>query len=94
MTVQTVNTLPKKFDATSGSAIDNEAWREYIYPNGDVLRVVGAIRLFVDKKDDGNDGHRLIVKDVGRPGEIGMYIKRGWLGIRWQGRDGGHGITF
>ena len=37
--------------------IKNEAWREYIYPNGNVLRVVGAVTMILDKRPDGDRHH-------------------------------------
>lgn len=72
--------------------ISNEAWREYVYPGvQNVLRVVGAKTLILDKRIDG-DRHRLIVEEDGR--QVGMYVTPGWLAIRWQTPDGQHGITF
>lgn len=70
--------------------ISNEAWREYIYPDATLL-VEGATTLILEKHPDG-DRHRLILKDEN--GESGMYVKPGWLGIRWQTPDKKHGITF
>lgn len=73
--------------------ISNEAFREYIYPDGTVLRVEGAVTLILERKDGiGQDRHRLIIKDGDR--EIGMYVAPGWRGIRWQTPRGKHGITF
>jgi hypothetical protein len=73
--------------------ISNEAYREYIYPNGDVLRVEGAIVLILEKKPGiAQDRHRLIIKT--KDGEQGMYVVPGWLAIRWSTPDGKHGITW
>jgi hypothetical protein len=48
--------------------------------------------MILDKRPDG-DRHRLIIRDT-NGGEVGMYVKPGWLGIRWQTADRKHGITF
>jgi hypothetical protein len=80
-----------KVEDMSKFDISNEAWREYMYPDGSVLRVVGAVTMLLDKRNDG-DRHRLIVKENDK--EVGMYIKHGWLAIRWQTPDGKHGIEF
>lgn len=72
--------------------ISNEAWREYVYPDGSKLHVTGAITLILDKHPSGNDRHRLILEDD--DGQVGMYIKPGWLGIAWQAHDKTHGINF
>lgn len=79
--------------------ISNEAFRIYHYaatyerPAYD-LRVNEPHKLNVTKKT-GGDRHRLIIADpVTSAGERGMYITPGWVGITWQGKDGGHGITF
>jgi hypothetical protein len=83
---------PSPIPGAPGFDISKEAWREYVYPGGKVLRVEGAVRLFVDKRPDG-DRHRLIVSK-GVAGEVGMYVTPGWLAIRWQTPDKQHGITF
>lgn len=79
-----ISTMPS-FD------ISNEAWREYDYGNGKVLRVIGAKTMLLDKKPTG-DRHRLIIRNGDT--EEGMYVAPGWLAIRWQTPDGKHGITF
>lgn len=71
--------------------ISNEAWREYVYADGGVLRVNRAVTLLLEKNPAG-DRHRLIIRENG--GEVGMYVKPGWLAIRWQTPDCKHGITF
>jgi len=73
--------------------ISNEAWREYIYPNGDTLRVTGAITLVLEKREGINqDRHRLIIKTD--KGFDGMYVTPGWLAVRWSTPNNDHGITF
>lgn len=73
--------------------ISSEAYRVYTYPNGDKLEVADAVTLLLKKHPDG-DRHRLILRDKQTGKEEGIYVKPGWLAIRWQGRNGDHGITF
>ena len=73
--------------------ISNEAWREYVYPDGAVLRVVGAIKLTLEKRAGvAQDRHRLIIRTA--DGQIGMYVQPGWLAVRWQTSDKRHGISW
>lgn len=91
---------PKEVAGFPALDISNEAWREYIYDGNKKLRVEGAITLLLERRPDGNDRHRLIIKDKTKPTtegkhfERGMYVKPGWLAIQWQAHDGSHGITF
>lgn len=76
--------------------VSNEAWREYLYPGDQVVRVLKPHKLNVTKKD-GGDRHRIIACDpmyLAGTREVGMYITPGWLAIRWQDHEGKHGVTF
>jgi len=84
--------VDRNINGTHVFDISNELWRRYEYANGDVLEVTDAVGLMVQKNPTG-DHHRLIIKRDGEQ-EEGMYVKPGWLAIRWTGKDGTHGITF
>ena len=68
--------------------IGNEAWREYMFPGGDVVRVNAPQKLAVKRGPDG-DSHRIICKD----GSC-HYIGYKWLAIRWVGYDAKPTYTF
>jgi len=71
--------------------ISNEEYRVYHYPDGETLRVEGAVTLILEKRADG-DRHRLIVQTPVR--KEGWYIRPGWTAISWSGKDGSPAIEF
>jgi hypothetical protein len=83
--------LPPKVDMLPKFDISNEAWREYDYGDGRVVRVNNPVTMILDARPDGHR-HRVIARDGDK--EVGMYIAPGWVAIRWQTPDGKHGIEF
>ena len=59
--------------------ISAEAWREYHFPGGDVLRIDEPLKLSVS--DSG--GHRLF-DAAGKS----HYVAPKWFSITWQAKDG------
>jgi hypothetical protein len=59
--------------------ITSECWREYIYPDGHVIRIEEPEALNVSK----SGGHRLL------DGEgISHYIPKGWRHLKWKVAEG------
>lgn len=57
--------------------ISGEIYREYLFPNGEVVRVEGVTDLAVSKT-----GHRLY------DGKKSYYIPFGWLKLTWENEEG------
>jgi hypothetical protein len=62
--------------------ISVELFREYIYGNGERLRIDDPQTMFL-KTDIRGDSHRIVSADGST-----YYPRRGWVGIRWAQRDG------
>ena len=58
--------------------ISLEAWREYEYEDGYILRVSKPICLYIT--EDGQ--HRVVTGD-----DVAHYIPRGWRKLRWLSND-------
>ena len=69
--------------------ISNEAWREYTFPGGDVIRVNDPIALNIKRKPEG-DSHRIKARDIRTQACRSHYIKAGWLRIEWEGTNPDH----
>ena len=71
---------PTPFDslARDWSDISSEAWREYVFPCGHVVRIDGPLALHVS--DSG--GHRLW------DGRLSHYVPARWVHLRWESRTG------
>ncbi len=80
-----VKAPPPPFVLGTWMPIENEAFREYIFPTGTV-RIMSPKKVLVKRKPEG-DSHRIVaVIADGTP--ISYYIPAGWLAIRWVGVDG------
>ncbi len=64
--------------------ISSEAWREYTYTDGYVIRIEGPQQLYV--ADSGS--HRVF------DGHATTYIPSGWRQIIWKARDGSPDCSF
>lgn len=56
--------------------LDKEIWREYIYPNGGVLRIENPDLLY--RKKSNPHSHRIVTT-----GGDTYYPAPGWIGIHW-----------
>lgn len=63
--------------------ISNEAWREYTFPGGEVVRVENPIALNSKRKPEG-DSHRIKARDIRTQACRSHYIRAGWLRIEWE----------
>lgn len=74
MSIQFRNASSLKF-----KNIDDEEYREYIFPDGQIIRINRPLYLNVSK----SGGHRLFDKS-------GMchYIPYKWIHLRWRAREG------
>lgn len=61
------------------SDISTEQWREYTFPNNEVLRITAPLYLAVSD----SQGHRIL----DAAGES-HYISAKWLTIRWKAKEG------
>lgn len=61
--------------------IQTEQFREYLFSDGTVYRIVKPTTLWV-KKSDGGDSHRVLDAEG-----ITHYIPSGWRVIRWSAPD-------
>lgn len=67
--------------------LTDEEYREYVYPDGTVYRVMHPFFLKREKKD-GLDKHRVMTTDMVH------YIKPGWIVVRWKFLDPAVPMTF
>jgi len=58
--------------------ISNEEYREYVFPDGAIVRVVG-LGLHVSA----SGGHRIRGAD-----DLAHYIPSGWIHLRWAAKPG------
>jgi hypothetical protein len=65
-----------QFDFTD---ISSEAWREYQFQGGQIVRIDRPFRLHVS--DDG--GHRVFDEHG-----VSHYIPSGWIHLSWKAREG------
>lgn len=69
--------------------INNEAWRQYDFPNGGRVVIEQPVKLNVKRSERG-DSHRLIDAQG-----ICHYIPAGWIHLSWRPKDGvGDGYSF
>ena len=59
--------------------ISSEAWREYRFPGGDLVRIEQPLKLHVSE----SGGHR-VFDGAG----LSHYIAPTWIAITWQAKDG------
>jgi hypothetical protein len=59
--------------------ISSEAWREYDFGDGTIVRIEAPLKLHVD--DD--NGHRVF-----DAAGLSHYIPPRWVHLRWQAKDG------
>lgn len=71
----------REFDNQSSNKftdISSEQYREYIFPNGDKVRVDQPLQLSVS-----TSGHRLF-----DAAGVSHYIPKGWIQLSWKAKDG------
>lgn len=66
--------------------ISSEAWREYVFPDGAVVRIDNPTHLNVSRS---SGGHRLFDGNG-----ISHYIPAGWVHLRWQAKSGAAHYSF
>ena len=66
--------------------ISNEAWREYTFPGGEVIRVANPVALNSKRKPEG-DSHRIKAFNTQTRVCRSHYIRAGWLRIEWEAKD-------
>lgn len=77
MTDQTTAfTLPSGY---SQSDVSEESYREYVYPNGDILEVQQPVTLYITP----TGGHRVVDMNG-----VTTIPARGWVGIRFKQANG------
>lgn len=59
--------------------ISSEAWREYQFPGGELVRIDGPIKLHIS----GDQGHRLFDAEG-----VSHYIPSGWIHLKWESKSG------
>lgn len=59
--------------------ISSEAWREYQFPGGIVVRIEQPLKLHVSA----DNGHRLFDASG-----ISHYVPPTWIHLRWRSKDG------
>lgn len=82
-------TLKDKVPENEWLPIDNEEFREYIFPGG-VVRIDNPVKVMIRFKPEGHS-HRIVCCDREKPAPeqyTSYYIPAGWLAIRWRGIDG------
>ena len=78
-------TLKDKVPENEWLPIENEAFREYHFPDM-VIRVANPIKVMIRMKPEGHS-HRIVATgDDGSP--VSYYIPAGWRAIVWHGVDG------
>lgn len=72
-------------------SIEDEAYREYVFPDGSVYRIIDPVKVVVKRSEIG-DSHRVVSRVAPRDSESGgflsHYVRAGWLAIRWEREDG------
>lgn len=63
--------------------ISSEEYREYVYPDGKVVRVENPVYVKVAPSSLGGHAHRVQTVD-----QMGFYIPWGWRYIRWKAKAG------
>ena len=76
-------TLKDKVPAGEWLAIDNELYREYVFPDFTV-RVENPVKVMIRMKPEGHS-HRIIAQNPATKEFTSWYIPAGWRAIRWQG---------
>lgn len=59
--------------------ISSEEWRQYEFPNDEVVRISGPLKLAVSR----SGGHR-VFDSTG----VSHYVPGGWLHLSWKAKDG------
>lgn len=83
--------------------IDNELYREYVFPGGAVVRIDSPIELSVKRDPEyrgvgSGDSHRVksshydLLTDTVH--NMAHYVPKGWIELRWTGKDGSHAFNF
>jgi hypothetical protein len=70
-----------EFRNTSGldfKDISSEQWREYTFPEGQAVRVVKPLKLYVS-----DNGHRILDAEG-----VSHYVPFGWIHLKWLAKDG------
>lgn len=58
--------------------ISSEAWREYSFDNGEIIKINHPLQLHVN-----DDGHRIFDSEG-----ISHYIPAKWIHLRWKAKEG------
>lgn len=69
-----INTTDYEFDD-----ISSEAYREYVFPNDQIVRITAPARLNVSA----SGGHRVF-----DAAGVSHYVAPGWLEVRWKAVEG------
>lgn len=67
---------------TEGTNIQDESWREYVYPDGSVYRINSPYMLWIF---EGKSGWTQRILDTDG---VTHRPQPGWLAIRWEARPG------
>jgi len=65
-------------------SIEKEAWRDYTYSNGTILRVDNPIALSIS-----GSGHYVVDSEG-----VVNFFPNDFIRLRWQGEDGGPDLSF
>lgn len=65
--------------------ITSEEFREYIFPQGEVVRITAPARINISK----SGGHRIVDTNG-----VSHYISKGWLELRWKAKEGQPAFVF
>jgi hypothetical protein len=59
--------------------ISSEEWREYVFPDGSVVRIVAPLKVHASS----SNSHRVF-----DAAGISHYIPKGWFHLRWMAKVG------
>jgi hypothetical protein len=66
------------------NSLQSEEWREYHFPDGNIVRITGPAALRVSP-----NGHRVVTNDG-----MGHYVPTGWHRISWRPKKGCSAFDF
>ena len=58
--------------------ISSEQWREYMFADGQVVRIEMPLKLYVS-----DNGHRILDAEG-----VSHYVPLGWIHLKWRAKDG------
>lgn len=80
-----VTVAPDRIVELDWASLTNEAYREYVYPDGGIYRIDNPVALAIKP---GSNGHRVVSEGLESDRRVSHYVEGGWLAIRWEGNDG------